>query len=67
LLEVLPIFLVSTLIGGIKYPIASSIFSLTHGVGNYLYQVGYADTKIDDKGARYAKGGWLKWIEKVVG
>jgi glutathione S-transferase len=60
--ELLPTFSLMALIGGLKYPIACSIYSGLFHVGCVLFQAGYSDTKLDVATARYKKGGAIKWI-----
>lgn len=50
------------LVGGLKYPIACSIYSCLYSVGCVLFQKGYSDTSLDVATARYKKGGAVKWI-----
>mmetsp|Transcript_17037 Transcript_17037/g.46710 ORF Transcript_17037/g.46710 Transcript_17037/m.46710 type:complete len:151 (+) Transcript_17037:117-569(+) len=50
------------LVGGLKNPITCSICSVVYLGGCYLFQVGYSDVDLEVKTARYAKGGWLKWL-----
>jgi hypothetical protein len=52
----------SALLGGLKYPKFVAASGLLHCVGAVLYQVGYADTTLDVKMARYKKGGMLRHI-----
>jgi glutathione S-transferase len=44
MLESLTSFTAASLLGGLKYPIAVSVFGILYGVGNILYLVGYSDT-----------------------
>jgi glutathione S-transferase len=60
--EQLTLFTAMALVGGLKYPIACSTYSVLYYVGSILYQIGYADTKLDVSMARYRKGGGIKWI-----
>jgi glutathione S-transferase len=60
--ELLPTFSLMALIGGLKHPIACSVYSALFNVGCVLYQVGYSDTKLDVDMARYKKGGAVKWV-----
>lgn len=60
--ESLTAILLASLVGGIKHPITSSIACLAYGIGSILFLIGYADTKLDVKMARYKKGGVLKHI-----
>jgi glutathione S-transferase len=60
--ESLTTFTAVSLLGGLKYPIAVSIYGILYSAGNILFQVGYSDTKLDVKTARYKKGGGLKWV-----
>ena len=55
-----------TLLGGLKYPLACAVGSVCYYVGSYLYQVGYIDTSLDAKDARYKKGGIVKWIGFLI-
>ena len=48
--------------GGLKYPIACSIYGILFSLGNCLYLKGYADTSLDVKDARYKKGGIIRVI-----
>jgi MAPEG family len=65
-LETLPLFLGFCLIGGLKYPITAAICGATHALGCVLYQIGYADTNLDAKTARYKKGGVLKPLAELA-
>lgn len=60
--ELLPQFLLLALIGGLKYPVACTIHSVFFAIGSICFQIGYADTTLDVKTARYKKGGQIKWI-----
>ena len=60
--ETLWFFLPAALVGGLKHPIAVSIEGILYCVGGYLYQLGYADTKLDVETARHLKGGPIKSI-----
>ena len=60
--ETLPGFTVMNLLGGLKHPIACSIFACLYGAGNILYLKGYSDKSLDVKDARYKKGGAIKFI-----
>lgn len=62
MLESWTTFTAVSLLGGLKYPIAVSIYGILYSVGNILFQVGYADTTLDVKMARYKKGGGLKYV-----
>ena len=61
-LEGLDQYMVMTLLGGLKYPVACALGSVCFFVGSYLYQKGYIDTKLDVSLARYKKGGAIKFI-----
>jgi hypothetical protein len=52
----------ASLIGGLQYPIASSVCSIFYSLGSIFYQLGYGDTKLDVSMARYKKGGALKFV-----
>ena len=60
--ESLTTFTVTALLGGLKYPIACTVYGLLYSLGNVLFQVGYSDTNLDVAMARYKKGGGLKWV-----
>jgi len=60
--EMAPSAAVMGLIGGLKHPIVCTVASVLFSVGSVFYQIGYADTSLDVKMARYKKGGMLKWI-----
>mmetsp|Transcript_30907 Transcript_30907/g.45795 ORF Transcript_30907/g.45795 Transcript_30907/m.45795 type:complete len:153 (-) Transcript_30907:149-607(-) len=62
MLELVGIFIPAALVGGIKHPIAASVFGLLFTVGNVLYQRGYSDLSLDVKKARHLKGGPLRII-----
>lgn len=62
LFEVLPLFIAAALIGGLKHPITVAVEGFLFCVGSYLYQVGYADTKLDVEQARHLKGGPIRVI-----
>jgi glutathione S-transferase len=55
-------YVVMTLIGGLKHPIACAVGSVLWSVGSILYMKGYADTKLDVNTARYKKGAAIKWL-----
>eukprot|EP00563_Minutocellus_polymorphus_P018072 CAMPEP_0197722540 /NCGR_PEP_ID=MMETSP1434-20131217/5188_1 /TAXON_ID=265543 /ORGANISM="Minutocellus polymorphus, Strain CCMP3303" /LENGTH=127 /DNA_ID=CAMNT_0043307707 /DNA_START=74 /DNA_END=457 /DNA_ORIENTATION=+ len=55
LVESLPSFTLSALVAGVCYPITMSITGVAWSVGAYLFQLGYADTNLDVKMARYKK------------
>jgi glutathione S-transferase len=54
--ESLSCFGVCNLIGGLKHPIACSVFAGMYSIGCYLFLQGYADTGLDVKTARFKKG-----------
>ena len=58
-------FTAAALLGGLKYPIAVSIYGILYSVGNILFLIGYKDTKLDVATARYKKGG--KYILTSLG
>jgi glutathione S-transferase len=60
--EMMSTFSLMALIGGLKYPIACSVYSTLFNVGSVLFQKGYSDTTLDVATARYKKGGAIKWI-----
>merc|ERR1711976_561259 len=55
-------YVIMTLLGGLKHPIACAIGTVLYCVGCYLYLKGYSDAELDVKDARYKKGGVIKWI-----
>jgi len=55
-------YVIMTLLGGLKHPIACAIGSFTYCAGCYLYMKGYSDTSLDVKDARYKKGAAIKWV-----
>lgn len=60
--ESLTTFTGMALVSGLKHPLTVAASCALFNVGAVLYQVGYADTTLDVKMARYKKGGMLKWI-----
>ena len=56
-LEYATLVAVTSLTGGIKHPYAAALGTVMNCAGSYFYQLGYADTKLDVKMARYKKGG----------
>lgn len=60
--ETLPFVSAMGLAGGLKHPVAAALSGLLFCVGSVLFQIGYADTTLDVKMARYKKGGGLKWV-----
>eukprot|EP00542_Grammatophora_oceanica_P011180 CAMPEP_0194028224 /NCGR_PEP_ID=MMETSP0009_2-20130614/2257_1 /TAXON_ID=210454 /ORGANISM="Grammatophora oceanica, Strain CCMP 410" /LENGTH=151 /DNA_ID=CAMNT_0038667557 /DNA_START=69 /DNA_END=524 /DNA_ORIENTATION=+ len=60
--EMITSFTALSLLGGIKHPIVTAVGGVFFCVGSVLFQIGYADTALDVKTARYKKGGMLKWI-----
>jgi glutathione S-transferase len=60
--ESLTAFAMMNLIGGLKYPSACSVYALLYSTGCILYQLGYGDTSLDVKTARYKKGGAIKLV-----
>jgi len=62
LFESLPHVISMILVGGLKYPLFCAACGVLYSLGSYLFLVGYSDTKLDVKMARYKKGGGLKWI-----
>ncbi|KAL3928616.1 MAG: hypothetical protein SGBAC_012573 [Bacillariaceae sp.] len=59
-------YVIMTLVGGLKHPIACAIGTVTFCVGSYLYMEGYADTDLDVTHARYEKGAAIKWAGFVT-
>lgn len=64
--ENLPFVTVMCLVGGLKHPITATLGGVFFSVGSIFYQMGYADTSLDVKMARYKKGGGLKWVGLFV-
>jgi len=60
--EFMTTFTVTSLLGGLKYPLATSVYGVFFSLGNCLYLLGYADTALDVKTARYKKGGILRVV-----
>jgi glutathione S-transferase len=60
--ETMPNMIVMALVGGIKYPITSAVCALAYSAGSWLYLIGYSDTSLDVKTARYKKGGAVKML-----
>jgi len=60
--ESLSCVMVMTLLGGLKHPISCSVGYCLYLLGSYLYLVGYSDSSLDVKMARYKKGGGIKWV-----
>lgn len=50
------------LIGGLKHPMLATAAGILFSLGSVFYQVGYADSTLDIKIARYKKGGGLKHV-----
>mmetsp|Transcript_14189 Transcript_14189/g.28631 ORF Transcript_14189/g.28631 Transcript_14189/m.28631 type:complete len:121 (-) Transcript_14189:1460-1822(-) len=66
LVESLPSFTVTALVAGAYYPITMAITGVAWSIGAYLFQLGYADTNLDVKAARYKKGGMIFRIANGV-
>lgn len=60
--ELITTFSISSLLGGLKYPIACSVYGVLFSLGNCLYLAGYSDNSLDVKDARYKKGGIIRII-----
>lgn len=60
--EMITTFTITSLLGGLKYPIACSVYGVFFSLGNCLYLMGYADTTLDVKDARYKKGGIIRIV-----
>lgn len=50
------------LTGGLKHPLLSALAGVLFSLGSVFYCIGYKDTSLDVKFARYKKGGGLKWV-----
>lgn len=55
-------FAICNLIGGLKHPLACTLFAFLYSTGCILYQQGYMDRSQDVKTARYTKHGYIKFI-----
>eukprot|EP00549_Striatella_unipunctata_P021533 CAMPEP_0118707064 /NCGR_PEP_ID=MMETSP0800-20121206/20958_1 /TAXON_ID=210618 ORGANISM="Striatella unipunctata, Strain CCMP2910" /NCGR_SAMPLE_ID=MMETSP0800 /ASSEMBLY_ACC=CAM_ASM_000638 /LENGTH=151 /DNA_ID=CAMNT_0006609773 /DNA_START=54 /DNA_END=509 /DNA_ORIENTATION=- len=55
-------FSVAALVGGLKHPYTCAVYGILFSVGSILFQIGYSDTNLDVKLARYKKGGAIKHI-----
>jgi glutathione S-transferase len=60
--EQLTTFVLCSLIGGLSYPIATTIHITIYNIGRILFLFGYSDTTLDVKDARYKKGGQFLWF-----
>ena len=60
--ETLSSVITMTLLGGLKHPISCSVAYCLYLLGSYFYLLGYSDSALDVKMARYKKGGGIKWI-----
>jgi glutathione S-transferase len=60
--EFLTSFTASGLLGGLKHPKIAAAAGIIFSVGSIFYQIGYADTTLDVKMARYKKGGGIKYV-----
>ena len=60
--ETLGFFLPASLIGGLQHPIAVAVFGAMYTLGILGYQLGYMDTTLDVKVARYLRGGPIRYI-----
>lgn len=59
-------FRTNALIAGLKYPTVVTVCGIVYSLGNYLYMVGYSDTKLDVKTARLKKGGPIHLLANLV-
>jgi glutathione S-transferase len=64
--EVLGSVQVMTLYGGLEFPIVASTGCFLFLAGSWAYLVGYSDTSLDVKGARY-KGAYHLGVLKPIG
>lgn len=53
-------------IGGLAHPITCAVCGVVYCLGNYLYMLGYSDTKLDAKTARLLKGGPMNMMALLV-
>jgi MAPEG family len=60
--ETLGAFTVMNMVAGLEFPVVASACAVLFHAGSYMYQVGYSDTTLDVKSARYKKGGSIKWL-----
>ncbi|KAL3917457.1 MAG: hypothetical protein SGILL_004705 [Bacillariaceae sp.] len=61
-LEGVDSYVVMTLLGGLKFPIACAVGTVFYFLGCILYAKGYSDNSVDVKVARHKKGGPIKYI-----
>jgi glutathione S-transferase len=59
-------YIAMTLLGGLKHPRMCAIGTILFFLGSKFYQNGYIDMTLDVKGARYKKGGSMKWIGMLI-
>jgi hypothetical protein len=50
------------MVAGLEFPVVASACAVLFHAGSYMYQVGYSDTTLDVKSARYKKGGSIKYL-----
>ena len=55
-------FTITSLLSGLKYPLAACAYGVFFSLGNCLYLAGYADATLDVKTARYKKGGMIRVV-----
>ena len=58
----MPNICLMSLVGGLGYPITCTCSMVAWTAGSYFYLLGYSDTSLDVKTARYKKGGGVKWL-----
>lgn len=59
-------FRTASFIGALKHPMVCAVSGVFYCLGNFMYQVGYADVSSDVKFARMKKGGFLQFFAQVV-
>ena len=58
----MPNICLMSLVGGLGYPITCTCSMVAWTAGSYFYLLGYSDSALDVKMARYKKGGGIKYI-----
>ena len=66
ILESISDFRACAFIGGLMHPMICAACGVFYCLGNYLYMVGYSDTKLDVKTARLKKGGPLSFMSHLI-
>jgi glutathione S-transferase len=66
LFESISDFRTCSLVAGLKFPVLVIVCGVLYNVGNYMYMLGYKDTKLDVATARLKKGGFLAFFADMV-